>query len=165
MNKETILKFFNTVKAGTIKHSPEILTGVGIAGMITSWNSFIIGGSRAMFSMAESKMLPEAFAKLNPKTKAPTNAILFIGIASAIAPFFGRKMLVWIVDAGSLGVCVAYLMVSLSFLILRKKEPEMNRPYRVKHGKLVGVLAVIMSGFFTVLYIVPLPFAILVFLE
>ena len=131
----------------------------GIAGMITSWNSFIIGGSRAMFSMAESKMLPEAFAKLNPKTKAPTNAILFIGIASAIAPFFGRKMLVWIVDAGSLGVCVAYLMVSLSFLILRKKEPEMNRPYRVKHGKLVGVLAVIMSGFFTVLYIVPLPFA------
>lgn len=35
----------------------------------------------------------------------------------------------------------------------------MNRPYRVKHGKLVGVLAVIMSGFFTVLYIVPLPFA------
>ncbi|MGM9629732.1 APC family permease [Butyricicoccus sp.] len=131
----------------------------GIAGMITSWNSFIIGGSRAMFSMAESKMLPETFAKLNPKTKAPTNAILFIGIASAIAPFFGRKMLVWIVDAGSLGVCVAYLMVSLSFLILRKKEPEMNRPYRVKHGTLVGVLAVIMSGFFTVLYIIPLPFA------
>ena len=36
MNKETILKFFNTVKAGTIKHSPEILTGVGIAGMITT---------------------------------------------------------------------------------------------------------------------------------
>lgn len=131
----------------------------GIAGMITSWNSFIIGGSRAMFSMAESKMLPELFAKLNPKTKAPTNAILFIGIASAIAPFFGRKMLVWIVDAGSLGVCVAYLMVSLSFLILRKKEPEMNRPYCVKHGTLVGVLAVIMSGFFTVLYIIPLPFA------
>ena len=68
-------------------------------------------------------------------------------------------MLVWIVDAGSLGVCVAYLMVSLSFLILRKKEPEMNRPYCVKHGMLVGVLAVIMSGFFTVLYIIPLPFA------
>ena len=36
MNKETILKFFNTVKAGTIKHSPEILTGVGIAGTITT---------------------------------------------------------------------------------------------------------------------------------
>lgn len=36
MNKESILKFFNTVKAGTIKHSPEILTGVGIAGMITT---------------------------------------------------------------------------------------------------------------------------------
>lgn len=137
----------------------KVLVIGGIAGMITSWNSFIIGGSRAMFSMAESKMLPEVFAKLDPKSKAPTNAILFIGIASAIAPFFGRRMLVWIVDAGSLGVCVAYLMVALSFLILRKKEPEMNRPYRVKNGALVGILAVIMAGFFTVLYIVPLPFA------
>lgn len=137
----------------------KVLVIGGIAGMITSWNSFIIGGSRAMFSMAESKMLPEVFAKLDPKSKAPTNAILFIGIASAIAPFFGRRMLVWIVDAGSLGVCVAYLMVALSFLILRKKEPEMNRPYRVKNGTLVGILAVIMAGFFTVLYIVPLPFA------
>lgn len=36
MNKGSILKFFNTVKAGTIKRSPEILTGLGIAGMITS---------------------------------------------------------------------------------------------------------------------------------
>lgn len=131
----------------------------GIAGMITSWNSFIIGGSRAMYSMAESKMLPELFAKLNPKTKIPSAAVLFVGICSMIAPFFGRKMLVWIVDAGSLGVCVAYLMVALSFLILRKKEPDMPRPYKVKHGKIVGGLAVIMAGFFTVLYVVPLPFA------
>lgn len=137
----------------------KVLVIGGIAGMITSWNSFVIGGSRAMFSMAESKMLPEVFAKLNPNTKIPTTAVLFVGIASAIAPFFGRKMLVWIVDAGSLGVCVAYLMVSISFLVLRKKEPEMSRPYRVKNGMLIGILAVIMSGFFTVLYIVPLPFA------
>ena len=36
MNKESILKFFNKVKVGTIKHSPEILTGIGIAGMVTT---------------------------------------------------------------------------------------------------------------------------------
>ena len=46
-------------------------------------------------------------------------------------------------------------MVSLSFLILRKKAPDMKRPYKVKHYKIVGVLAVLMSGFMVVMYIVP----------
>ena len=63
-------------------------------------------------------------------------------------------MLVWIVDAGNFGCCLAYCMVSLSFIILRKKAPEMARPYKVKHYKIVGVLAVIMSGFMVAMYII-----------
>ena len=46
-------------------------------------------------------------------------------------------------------------MVSLSFIILRKKAPEMARPYKVKHYKIVGVLAVLMSGFMVAMYIIP----------
>lgn len=137
----------------------KVLVIGGMAGIITSWNAFLIGGSRAMYSMAESKMLPQAFAKLHPKHKTPVNAILLIGAVTVLAPFFGRKMLVWLVDAGSLSVCIAYFMVSLSFLILRFKEPDMIRPYKQKAGKLVGVLAVAMSAIFAVLYIIPLPFA------
>lgn len=137
----------------------KVLIIGGISGIITSWNAFLMGGSRAVYSMAESKMLPECFGKLHKKYKTPVNSLLFIGIVTIIAPFFGRKMLVWIVDAGSLAVCIAYMMVSLSFLVLRIKEPDMKRPYKVKHGKLVGVIAVIMSGFFMVFYIVPLPFS------
>ena len=49
-------------------------------------------------------------------------------------------------------------MVSMSFRILRYKEPEMNRPYKVKCGKVVGVLSIIFSGFLTLLYIVPVSF-------
>jgi amino acid transporter len=137
----------------------KVLIIGGVSGIITSWNAFLMGGSRAVYSMAESKMLPNWFGKLSEKHKTPVNALLFIGLVTIIAPFFGRKMLTWIVDAGSLAVCIAYMMVSLSFLVLRIKQPKMNRPYKVKHGKLVGVLAVIMSGIFMLLYIVPLPFA------
>ncbi|MDI3535997.1 MAG: basic amino acid/polyamine antiporter, family [Eubacteriaceae bacterium] len=137
----------------------KVLIVGGMAGIITSWNSFMIGGSRAMFSMAESNMIPNVFAKLHPKFKTPVYAIALIGLLSVIAPFFGRKMLVWIVDAGSFGVCLAYAMVSASFLILRKTAPEMKRPYKVKFGTLVGSLALILSGLMTVLYVVPLPFA------
>lgn len=133
----------------------KILIVGGMCGIVTSWNSFLIGGSRAMYSMAESYMIPKAFSKLHKKHKTPVNALYLIGALSIIAPFFGRKMLSWVVDAGNFGCCLAYCMVALSFIILRKKNPEMKRPYKVKNYKLVGALAVIMSGFMVVMYMIP----------
>lgn len=127
----------------------------GMCGIVTSWNSFLLGGSRAMYSMAESYMIPKFFAKLHPKHKTPINALILIGILTMLAPFAGRKMLVWISDAGNFGCCFAYCMVALSFMILRKKEPDMPRPYKVPCYKFFGTMAVIMSGFMVAMYCVP----------
>lgn len=127
----------------------------GMCGIITSWNSFMIGGSRAMYSMAESYMIPPFFAKLHPKYKTPINSLYLIGALTMLAPFAGRKMMVWICDAGNFGCCLAYCMVSVSFLILRKKEPDMPRPYKVPAYKFVGTMAVLMSGFMVMMYCIP----------
>lgn len=127
----------------------------GMCGIVTSWNSFLLGGSRAMYSMAESYMIPKFFAKLHPKHKTPINALILIGSLTMLAPFAGRKMLVWISDAGNFGCCVAYCMVALSFIILRKKEPDMPRPYKVPAYKFFGTMAVIMSGFMVTMYCIP----------
>lgn len=127
----------------------------GMCGIVTSWNSFMLGGSRAMYSMAESYMIPKFFAKLHPKHKTPINALILIGSLTMLAPFAGRKMLVWISDAGNFGCCVAYCMVALSFIILRKKEPDMPRPYKVPAYKFFGTMAVIMSGFMVAMYCIP----------
>lgn len=127
----------------------------GMCGIVTSWNSFLLGGSRAMYSMAESYMIPKFFAKLHPKHKTPVNALILIGILTMLAPFAGRKMLVWISDAGNFGCCFAYCMVALSFMILRKKEPDMPRPYKVPCYKFFGTMAVIMSGFMVAMYCIP----------
>lgn len=127
----------------------------GMCGIVTSWNSFMIGGSRAMYSMAESYMIPRFFVKLHKKYKTPVNALYLIGGLSVIAPFFGRKMLLWIMDAGNFGCCIAYCMVAMSFVILRKKQPDLKRPYKVKNYKLVGAIAVLMSGFMVAMYIIP----------
>ena len=127
----------------------------GMCGIITSWNSFMIGGSRAIYSMAESYMIPRVFAKLHPKHKTPINALILIGILTMLAPFAGRVMMVWICDAGNFGCCLAYCMVAISFLILRKKQPDMPRPYKVPAGRLMGVVAVLMSGFMVVMYCIP----------
>lgn len=127
----------------------------GMCGIVTSWNSFLLGGSRAMYSMAESYMIPKFFAKLHPKHKTPINALILIGSLTMLAPFAGRKMLVWISDAGNFGCCVAYCMVALSFIILRKKKPDMPRPYKVPAYKFFGTMAVIMSGFMVAMYCIP----------
>lgn len=143
----------------------KVLIVGGMCGIVTSWNSFMIGGSRAMYSMAESYMIPRVFVKLHKKYKTPINALYLIGGLSMIAPFFGRKMLVWIVDAGNFGCCLAYCMVSISFIILRTKLPDMARPYKVSHYKIVGTIAVIMSGLMVAMYIIPNSGATLVWQE
>nr|WP_295305745.1 APC family permease [uncultured Blautia sp.] len=146
---DAMAKLFNsTVMA-------KILIIGGMCGIVTSWNSFIIGGSRALMSMAESYMIPHVFAKTHSKYKTPHLALILIGVLSVISLFFGRVMLVWIADSASFACCISYCMVSMAFVRLRSKEPDMKRPYRVKNYKFVGFMAIALSGFLCVMYLVP----------
>lgn len=126
----------------------KVLIAGGIAGILTSWNSLLLGASRLMCSMARSGMLPAWFGRLHPKFRTPVNALLFIGGLSFIAPFLGEAMLVWLVDSGSPSIVIAYLLVAIVFLVLRRREPLMDRPLRVggqgKGGLLIGGAAVVL---------------------
>ena len=133
----------------------KVLILGGLCGIITSWNSFLIGGSRVMFAMAKSRMIPSSFAKLHPVYKTPIVALLLLGLTSIIAPFFGRVMLVWIVDAANFACCLAYCIVSLSFVVLRKTKADLKRPYRVRHAYWIGIMAVLMSSFMAAMYLIP----------
>jgi amino acid transporter len=83
-------------------------------------------------------------------------AILLIGALSVLAPLFGRPAMVWLVDAGGLGIVVAYAFVALSFLVLRGREPAMPRPYAVRHWRFTGFTALVLSIAIAALY---LPFS------
>ena len=133
----------------------KVLVIGGLCGIVTTWNSFLIGGSRLLFSMSKAHMLPGKFSKLHHEYNTPYVAILFLGLLSIIAPLFGRVMLVWIVDAANFACCLAYCMVAASFLRLRKTMPNLERPYRVRHGKAIGVLATVMAGFMALMYLIP----------
>ncbi len=137
-----------------------ILLLAGLAGIITSWNAFIIGGSRAIYALAQSGLLPSFLGTLHPQYRTPRNAILLIGALSAIGPFFGRPVLEWLVNAGGLGIVVAYAMVALSFLVLRRKEPNLDRPYKVPFGYIVGSTALILSIGLGILYLPGSPSAL-----
>ena len=136
-----------------------VLAGVG--GILTSWNAFIIGGSRVMYALSEAGMIPAVFGRLHPKYNTPYVAILAIGAASCISPFFGRAILVWLVDAGSFMVVIAYGFVAVAFIRLRQIEPEMERPFKVPGGTAVGWIALVMAFLLGLLYLPFSPSALL----
>ncbi|MEZ5892279.1 MAG: amino acid permease [Parvularculaceae bacterium] len=135
-----------------------ILAGVG--GIVTSWNSFLIGGSRAVFAMARSGQLPSVLARIHPRYGTPWVAIALIGGLSVFAPLLGRNALVWIVDAGGFGITVAYIFVAASFLALRRKEPGLERPYRAPGGAFTGVAALVLGAGILLLYLPGSPAAL-----
>ncbi|WLD27881.1 putative amino acid permease YhdG [Clostridioides difficile] len=139
----------------------KILILGGIAGILTSWNSFYVGGSRAIYSMANCGMLPKFLAKLHPKYKTPSNAIILIGVITSIVPLLGENMLIWLSDAGGASIVVSYSMVSISFLVLRHKEPNMIRPYKVKRYKFVGAVSLCMCVFLGLMYLPGAPASLL----
>lgn len=142
-------------KAFSSNAMAKVLIIGGLCGIVTSWNSFLIGGSRAIYAMGNAKMIPKSFGKLSRKSKMPFLALLLIGALSIVSPFFGKTMLVWIVDAGNFACCLAYCIVSMSFVKIRKKSPELYRPYKVKNYIVVGIIAIIMSGVMALLYVIP----------
>ncbi len=120
-----------------------ILGGVG--GILTSWNAFLIGASRAVYALAQAGQLPAVFGVLHPRFNTPHRAVILIGMLSMLAPLLGRQALVWLVDAGSFGVVIAYAFVALSFIVLRHREPDMPRPYKVRYWKFTGIAAFVLS--------------------
>jgi APA family basic amino acid/polyamine antiporter len=143
---------------GSVGGNLLVLGGVG--GIISSWNAFLVGGSRAVYAMASHGMLPAWLGKLHPKYRTPSNAILAIGLLSVAAPLFGRVLLVWIVDAGSFAVVIAYILVAVSFLALRKNQPDLERPFRLRYGRIIGWLALLGSIGLLALYLPGSPAAL-----
>ena len=139
----------------------QVMLLAGVGGILTSWNAFIIGGSRILYALAVSGMIPRVFARLHPKYKTPTVSILAIGGLSMISPLFGREILVWLVDAGSFAIVIAYLFVVVSFLRLRRVEPDMVRPFKVPFGQVLGTIALVLTFGLLLLYLPGSPAALL----
>lgn len=149
---------------GAVFHSQvfaNLLLAGGLAGILTSWNSLLMGASRLLWALGASRMIPTWFARIHPRFGTPVNALLFVGVISAVAPFFGALMLGWLVDSGSPSIVIAYLMVSIVFVILRRREPEMPRPFRIggrgPGGLVIGALSIVLTAALLSLYIPGMP--------
>ena len=105
----------------------------------------LMGQSRIFYTMSNDGLLPKAFGALHPKYKTPYKAnwilFVFVGLFAAFVPGHVAG------DLTSFGTLFAFVLVSLGVLILRRKEPNMKRPFRTPAAPVVSVLgAVICTG-------------------
>jgi len=98
-----------------------ILSVAVVMAICTGINGFYLATSRLLFSMGRSKVLPPWFAKVHREYKTPGNAILFILAVSLIAPWFGRQVILWIVDMSAVGYAVGYVYTCLAAVVISKR--------------------------------------------
>ena len=124
-----------------------ILIFGGIAGIITTWNGFLLGASRLMSSMAIDRQLPHWLVD-KPSSFMIQNSrrsLWFIFFVTGTAPLFGQATLIWFINAGGVGVVIAYIFVTISFLKYRITNPNVRRPFQIRFWKLWGLFALSLS--------------------
>jgi APA family basic amino acid/polyamine antiporter len=100
-----------------------------IAGMTSVILTSLLGQPRILLSMADDGLLPESMARCHPRFKTPHVSTFWTGVfAAAIAAVFPLDVLA---DLVSIGILLAFAVVCLGVLVLRRTRPDVHRPFRV----------------------------------
>ncbi len=130
---------------------PLLRVGLALGGMISGFgmfNALVMSYSRLPLAMAQDGMLPRVFGKLHPRSRAPWVAILVCALGWAMCLGLGFERLVTI-DILLYGASLSLEFVAL--VVLRIREPELPRPFRVPGGMFgavaVGISPMLLLGF------------------
>jgi len=119
----------NALQAIGLERVQQWVTVGALMGMVSSLLVFQLGQARVWFSMSRDGLLPKAFSRVHPKFRTPHVATLMAGFFVGIpAGIFDIGTLA---DLSNIGTLFAFLLVSLSVLILRRTQPDRPRGFRV----------------------------------
>jgi ethanolamine permease len=121
----------------------RIVNYAGLAGLVASFFSLIYAGSRQLFALSRAGYLPR-FLSLTSRRKAPYLGLIVpaaIGFALAAATGDGARML----NIAVFGAAVSYVLMSLSHIVLRRREPGLHRPYRTPGGIATSSVAFVLA--------------------
>ncbi|MFF8406020.1 amino acid permease [Streptomyces sp. NPDC015684] len=98
------------------------------------------GQIRILFAMARDGLVPPLFAKVHPRTGVPrANTVIvsaFIAMLAALVPLGS------LADATSIGTLFAFMLVNLAVVLLRRRDPQASRTFRVPLSPLLPLLGV-----------------------
>ncbi len=118
-------------------------------------NGSMMTAPRIFFAMADDGLFPKAIAKVDPKTGAPTAAILLAAVMGVI--FVLIKTFTELADQFVIGIWPFYAMAVAGVFILRRTQPDLPRPYRTAGYPVVPLLFLGASLFLLGNYLVSEP--------
>jgi basic amino acid/polyamine antiporter, APA family len=102
---------------------------------------FQLGQPRIFFSMARDGLLPPAFYKVHPRFRTPYVATILTGLF--VGGFAAVASLDEMVDLTNIGTLFAFILVCAGTIVLRRKDPDRHRPFRVPFGIVLPVLGIV----------------------
>ena len=116
-----------------------LIAGVGVFGLIASFNSIITSYSRQIFALSRAEILPKVLAHIHTRYKTPDFALL-AGLGIGVISIFSGKTNDLII-LSAMGATTMYIISLISLFALRKHNPSMNRPFLVPYYPIVPMIA------------------------
>jgi ethanolamine permease len=131
----------------------KVVNVIGLFGLIASLHGIIVGYSRQTFAMARTGYLPKFLARVSPKTHAPFWALLVPGLIGIVPIALGlidksyaSGLTATMITISVFGSIAMYIVSLITVFILRSKEPNLNRPFKVSYP-LVPAVSLILAFF------------------
>src|SRR6266540_3538109 len=124
----------------------HIITLGALAGLTSVMLVMLLGQTRVLYAMANDGLLPKKFfAAVHPKFRTPWKNTILVGLLAAIV-----GSLTPIDDIGkmvNIGTLLAFVMVSISVLVLRQTNPAQPRPFRTPWVPVIPILGILTNGY------------------
>lgn len=122
----------------------KLLVGIGLLGLIASFHGIILAGGRATFEFGRVGYAPRFLGNVQSRFKTPANALIINTIIGIVALFTGKTG--EIITIACFGALALYIVSMFSFFALRKKEPDMDRPFKVPFFPLFPLVALVIAS-------------------
>ncbi len=106
------------------------------------------GQTRILFAMGRDGLISPAFARVSPRSMTPVRNTVIVAVVVAILA--GFIPLDYLADMVSIGTLVAFIVVSLGVILLRVREPDLPRGFRVPGYPVTPVLSILACGYILV---------------
>ncbi|MCC9166552.1 ethanolamine permease [Pontibacter harenae] len=121
----------------------HLFASIGLFGLIASFHGCVIGYSRQVFALARSGYLPTFLADVNKRFRTPHWALVAGGLVGCLALLTGTTDQVIILSV--LGAVVMYIISMISLFNLRRKEPQLERPFTAPFYPWFPAIALLLS--------------------
>lgn len=121
----------------------KFFAGIGLFGLIASFHSLIVSCSRQVYALSRSRYLPSFLSQVNRRFQTPHWALIAGAIIGAVSIYTGTTDAIIILSV--IGAVIMYIISMISLLVLRKKEPQLYRPFKVPLYPWFPVIALLLS--------------------